>query len=512
VIRRRPPVRLLAGILLLALAAIGVPTVATTVAADADSSTVSLVVSFAKGTKPATQDAAAAQEGDIESSIPAVRARTIEVPAARAAMARKRLLGRSDVVAVEPDTTMTASLIPDDPYYGSGWSLPKVKLPAAWDTTTGASHILIAVVDTGLTRTDPDLPADKVVAGRNIIRSSTNTTDDNGHGTSATSVALMVGNNDAGGAGACWACQVMPVKVLGSNGSGSASNVAKGIVWAADNGADIISLSLGGGGLTALKNAVDYAVGKGITVLAAAGNDNRSTMQYPAAYPNAIAVGATDQNDNRTSYSNYGSWVDIAAPGTSIALNRTGSAVSFSGTSAATPLVAGIVGLMLSQNAGLSPASVRSILQTTADPTTIPLVAGSGRVDAAEAVGGITPGSSTTTTPTTTPTTTTAPTTTVAPTTTLAPTQTTQTNSGFTFTGTTSRSIAVKAGPVTFTATCSRGGNETLQILNSSGTVVASVSGTSPQTLSTTLAAGTYTFRVRSLSWSTVSTSITYLR
>ena len=199
---RRSLRRLAAGTALVLVAAAPVALAAPPAQADAD--TTDLVVSFRSGTPARTQDSVAEGEGDVVQEIPQVRARTIQVPRSRADAVRRRLLQRGDVSTVEDDTTMRASLIPNDPAANgsAAWSLPKVKLPTAWDTTTGSSTVLIAVVDTGLTPTSPDLPSSKVVTGRNVITGSSTTTDDNGHGTQAASVALMVGGNGTGGAGA----------------------------------------------------------------------------------------------------------------------------------------------------------------------------------------------------------------------------------------------------------------------------------------------------------------------
>jgi thermitase len=174
--------------------------------------------------------------------------------------------------------------------------------------------------------------------------------------------------NATGGAGTCIGCRVMPVRVLDNNGSGTLANVAKGITYAADNGAQVINLSLGGGGSSTLQQAVDYAAGKGVFQACAAGNSNTSSTSsaYPAAYANCFAVASTTSTDARSSFSNYGSWVEVAAPGSDIYSTWINSGYNtISGTSMATPHVAGLAGLLASQ--GLTAAQIRDRICSTSD-------------------------------------------------------------------------------------------------------------------------------------------------
>ncbi|MEW9032802.1 MAG: S8 family serine peptidase, partial [Planifilum fimeticola] len=161
---------------------------------------------------------------------------------------------------------------------------------------------------------------------------------------------------------------IYAVRVLNNSGSGTLDDVANGIIHAADSGADVISLSLGASvGATTLRDAVDYAWNRGVVVVAAAGNNGTSLPSYPAYYSNAIAVAATDSNDNKAYFSNYGSWVDVAAPGVNIYSTYTGSSyASLSGTSMATPHVAGLAGLLDAQ--GRSASQIRAAIENTADP------------------------------------------------------------------------------------------------------------------------------------------------
>jgi subtilisin family serine protease len=192
--------------------------------------------------------------------------------------------------------------------------------------------------------------------------------DGNGHGTHVAGTAAAETNNGTGGAGTCPNCRIMPVRVLDNNGSGSLSNVANGIAWASDNGAQVINLSLGGPGSTALQDAVNYAWNRGSFLACAAGNDGTSstTNARPGAYTNCFAVASTTSSDSRSSFSNYGTWVEAAAPGSSIYSTWLGSSYNtISGTSMATPHVAGVAGLLRSQ--GLSNSAIRSRLCNTSD-------------------------------------------------------------------------------------------------------------------------------------------------
>ncbi|MDP8952874.1 MAG: S8 family serine peptidase, partial [Actinomycetota bacterium] len=226
--------------------------------------------------------------------------------------------------------------------------------------TTGIdSAVPIAVLDTGIFGDHEDLQG-KVTKSINFTSSST-AGDVKGHGTHvAGSVGALTDNGIGGGGGTCPGCVLYNVKVLGDDGSGTSSGIANGITWSSDNGAKVINMSLGGSGFSeTVRDAVNYAWGKGVVVVAAAGNNGSSDKFYPAAYPNAIAVGATDSKDQKASYSNYGSWVDVAAPGSNILSTvidnpSTTDVVEkyarWNGTSMATPHVAGVAGLVWSKD------------------------------------------------------------------------------------------------------------------------------------------------------------------
>jgi thermitase len=208
----------------------------------------------------------------------------------------------------------------------------------------------------------------KVVRGYDYVDNDWDPYDGNGHGTHAAGIAAAITNNTRGIAGMAPDAKIYAVRVLDDSGSGTLQNVANGIIHAADNGADVISLSLGSpNDSITLKEAVDYAWNKGVVVVAAAGNDGSSQPAYPAYYSNAIAVAATDSDESKASFSNYGSWVDVAAPGVNIYSTYTDSSyASLSGTSMATPHVAGLAGLLDAQ--GRSASEIRATIENTADP------------------------------------------------------------------------------------------------------------------------------------------------
>lgn len=294
------------------------------------------------------------------------------------------------VLWAEPDYIAYAIGAANDPQYGQQWALPKIQAPQAWDKSTGGG--ILAIVDTGVYK-HPDLGG-KVLPGYDFANNDSSPDDDNGHGTLVSGVAAAVGNNGVGIAGVCWGCQILPVKVLSANGSGSYSAIVQGIVYAVDNGARVINMSLGGSSASqALEDAVNYAWGKNVLCVAAAGNAGSSAPQYPAACANALAVGATGQDDKLASFSSFGAHVRIAAPGVSILGTANGGGYSSaSGTSLACPIVTGEAGLVLGMSPGIPVAQLRAILESAVDASD-PKLSG-GRVNAYKAVSAVAPGPS----------------------------------------------------------------------------------------------------------------------
>lgn len=286
---------------------------------------------------------------------------------------------KSGLFAVaEPDYLASIDWTPNDTSFASQWGPKKVSAPQAWDITKGSSSVIIAVVDTGVDLDHPDL-ATKVLTASDydFVNNDSTAQDDNGHGTHVAGIAAAATNNATGIAGMCPNCMILPVKVLNSAGSGSYSAIANGVRYAADHGAKVINLSLGGtAGDATLKSAVDYAYGKGVLLACAAGNSGNTTINYPGYYSSCLAVASTDSNDNRSSFSTYGSWVDTSAPGSSIyATYWNNTYATLNGTSMATPHVAGLAGLLFSQGRTQSAVWTRLTNSTYTDAintTTIP--------------------------------------------------------------------------------------------------------------------------------------------
>jgi len=315
--------------------------------------------------------------GPAQQAMASLRAHSLEVSAARSAKVIAALRADPSVAYVEVDRVRKASDVsPNDPMYTDNHQVEvdQVQLPAAWETTTGAA-IKVAVVDTGVTQVG-DLSG-AVIAGYNYVSNNSNTTDDYGHGTTVASIIAARGNNNAGMAGGCWACVILPVKVLDKNGSGFDSNIAKGIVYATDKGAQIINMSLGGTGYSkALSDAVVYANRKGVLVVAAAGNagntSQRNTKMYPAALTDVVAVGATAKgSDARASFSSYNkagdTWVDMAAPGVITGMDRAGVYhTDQEGTSFAAPMVSGAAALIKSAHPSYTGWSLQHALLASA--------------------------------------------------------------------------------------------------------------------------------------------------
>lgn len=314
------------------------------------------------------------------------------------------ILKNPDVESCEPNYIVSLNLIPNDSRFGAMWALrntgqtggtPDADIDAdqAWDIEDGtANSPIIAVLDTGVDYNHIDLggcigSGCKVLTGYDYVNGDSDPMDDNFHGTHVAGTIAALMNNNEGTVGVCPGCRILPVKILNSSGVGNTSIASQGIYYAANRGARVINNSWGFyGNDSSLKTAVDWAKSRGVIVVGAAGNDNRSSNFYPAAYSSAIAVSATDHNDQKASFSNYGSWVDIAAPGASIiSTYPNGSYATFSGTSMAAPHVSGVIGLMLSYRPTLTFEHVKGLLALSADPIARSDM-GSGRLNAYQAL------------------------------------------------------------------------------------------------------------------------------
>jgi subtilisin family serine protease len=258
--------------------------------------------------------------------------------------------------------------VPNDPGYGNQWHLPDISAPMAWDSTTGSSAVTIAILDSGVDSTHPDL-APNIVAGYNLVDGNTNTADIAGHGTAVAGSAVAASNNGQGIASVCWNCNIMPVRIAFlNNGEAWAywSTIASGIQWAADHGAKVQNVSYAGYVSSTIQSAATYAKGKGSMVFMSAGNDN--TDPGVAMYNDIQVVAATDQGDVRASFSDYGSLVTFSAPGNYIYTTMMGGGYgSWQGTSFAAPIAAGVAGLVMSANPKLSVDQVRSVMINSVD-------------------------------------------------------------------------------------------------------------------------------------------------
>ena len=322
----------------------------------------------------------------------------VKFPAQAAAVARTNFIEavtkKDHIKYAEENTTYEALYLPNDPRYDDQYADQQIDAPTAWDETLGSSDVTVAVVDQGVKYDHPDLTDNmRSDPGTDFVDGDSDPYPDDLteeiHGTHVSGIAAASIDNGTGVTG-IGNSTLISGRALSEEGSGSTSDIADGIQWAADQGADVINLSLGGGGYTqTMKNAVSYATGQGALVVAAAGNDGTQGVSYPAGYSECLAVSALDPDESLASYSQYGDSVELAAPGTNVLSTwpEPGTQYnSISGTSMATPAVAGTAGLTLAQW-DLTNTELRTHLKNTAvDVGLSDTEQGSGRVDAGNAV------------------------------------------------------------------------------------------------------------------------------
>lgn len=358
-----------------------------------------------------------------------LKALVADVPRETVSYLRRRLLEHGLARYVEPNMRLRIATVPNDPGWRGKWGLQKIRADYAWNTTTGDPSVVIAIVDTGVDWNHPDLAAniwnntdeiagnhkdddgngfvddvrgwDFVDTSATVYPGEDGTVRDNdpmdfhGHGTHCAGIASAVGNNGLGVCGATWNCKIMAVRAgyKGSDGNGylELDDAAAAIIYAADNGADIISCSWGAyEDSQIIRDAVEYAYDAGVLLVAAAGNDMRDDKLYPAAYDQVIAVSATNQFDGAAWFTNFGEWIELAAPGVDI--NSTifdDSYEEMSGTSMATPCVAGVAALVWSRFPDMSRDEVRAQLRFASDDLGeegFDFYFGYGRVNAEKAV------------------------------------------------------------------------------------------------------------------------------
>lgn len=313
----------------------------------------------------------------------------IQVPAQAEDAVAKALARNPHVSFAEKDMLVEATEItPDDPLFSDAWHLPVMRAPLAWEMAT-ADGITIAILDTGVDSSHPDLSS-QMVAGWNSVSSNSDSSDIMGHGTKVAGTAAATTNNLLGVSAIGWNANIMPIRVTNaSEGWASYSDIANGLTWAADHGADVANISYNVSSSSTVTSAAQYMRNRGGVVVVAAGNDGVDTGL--SDNPSLITVSATGADGDRASWSNYGNFIDVAAPGKAIRTTTLGGGYgSVSGTSFASPATAGLVALIMGANPDLSPDEIESILESTAHDPVEGLdwhtYYGHGRIDAADAV------------------------------------------------------------------------------------------------------------------------------
>jgi subtilisin family serine protease len=351
----------------------------------------------------AVQEAARAGEDSV--TVVAVddhgRPSSIDAPLDRAVDVALATAQRLDVVAVEAPsygealdagaTTTTTAPLPADPDVDKQWALASFPFSALWACSKGAL-ITVGIVDSGVQGDHPDL-AGRVLGGASIqggvVTPNGGTKDVNGHGTHVAGI-IGAGVNGVGIVGVAPEVTILPVRVLDSNGVGANSDIGAGITWAADHGANVINISIGSNtNSVSVSSAVDYAVQRGVTVVAAAGNNHQQNPpdvpQYPAALDSTVAVAALSQSGGIAGYSTTGAYVDVAAPGSNIWSSVPPSTWGTkSGTSMASPHVAALIALILGSRGSVAPAAMLARLTSTATdagPVGFDPMFGWGRID-----------------------------------------------------------------------------------------------------------------------------------
>lgn len=337
---------------------------------------VSVLVRFQPETDEATRQATIAEMGgELVVWMPQIHVAEVRLPSQGevgvASAAAVPFSGREDVVFAEVDLPVTGAYVPNDPDFtvaDRAYGFERIDVFEAWETTRGSNTVVIAVVDSGVKLNHPAF-AGRLTAGYDFVNEDDQPDDDAGHGTHTAGIIAAAIDDGAGMAGVCPNCRIMPVKVLNAANVGSWSSLARGIIYATDQGAHVINLSVGAPTPSqTLEAAIDYALAHDVVVIAAAGNYAADSPFYPAALDGVIAVSATNAADGRWERSNYGSYIDVAAPGELIYStyhqldNVFGGYTYMSGTSMAAPFVSGLAGLVLSINPQMTREEVTQAL------------------------------------------------------------------------------------------------------------------------------------------------------
>ena len=309
-----------------------------------------------------------------------------------------------EIEYAEPNYLMKMNVAPDDTNYSLKYGLKNINLEEAWNISTGNSSIVISIIDTGVDWNHPDLidniwnntdencDADVDADGNGYngdcrgydfvnVSSGCSSSDDcsdednnpmdyNGHGTHTAGIAAATSNNSEGTTGACWNCQIMPVRAgyedTSGDGALAVADIIQALRYSSDNDATIISMSFGGSYSVSMQEAINYSYDNGTILVASAGNDGTNTKQYPCGYDNVICVSALNSDNTSASYSNYGDWIKLAAPGTSIwSTYFDDRYVSLSGTSMAAPMIAGSIGILKQIFSDKNQTEIRDSLNAT---------------------------------------------------------------------------------------------------------------------------------------------------
>ncbi|MCD6291755.1 MAG: S8 family serine peptidase [Anaerolineae bacterium] len=376
-----------------------------------------LIVKFrSRSSREAVAQILSDTDGEVIAMMPQLRMAVLRIKGMKMKQAIRHIAAHYDVEYVEPDYIGHPVWDPNDPAYTSGqqWALGKIQASQAWDIARG-KDVVVAVLDTGVDVNHPELQG-QFLPGYSYTTDNDDVSDVCGHGTHVAGIIAANTNNGVGIAGVAPEAKILPVKVMDryqpdTGCYGTYSDFARGIIYAVDHGAKIINMSFGGTAYSySLHDAVAYAANHGVLMVAAAGNNNSDTPFYPAAYDEVMAVAGTDNNDARYSRSDFGDWIDIAAPATSIYslyTDGTNSTYAYmSGTSMAAPHVTGVAALLLAQDPNRTADDLKSILESSADdlgdPGKDPYF-GYGRVNAYRALAGLSVQTAPAATPTPTP-------------------------------------------------------------------------------------------------------------
>lgn len=348
----------------------------------------SLLVKFKAGTELPSAAANLTFGARVSKFIPGAELSVLRLPAGKTVpQALNYYRGLDCVQYAEPNYKFKMYHTPNDPQFAQQYQFTKAKFPEAWDLWRGAPGTVIAVIDSGCDLTHPDLQS-KLVPGFDFSDNDSDPSDPDGHGTHCSGNAAAATNNGVGVAGGGYNCKLMPLKIFPN---ATSDVIIAAWRWGADNGARVFSMSFGRGGgpSQAEQDALNYALGKGVVHVAAAGNSNSSTLGYPQLYTGVLVVGSTNDQDQKSGFSNWGPNVHVAAGGDNQLSTFPGGYGRSSGTSMSCPVVAGLAGLMVSRGPTLTPAQIISRIRSTCDPIGNWVV--NGRINAFKALQQVAP-------------------------------------------------------------------------------------------------------------------------